>query len=175
MNYGLKAPKLDDGSLLLQELKLDAEQTAQIKSDRAELASSQTRAKRAYLIWLAVETAIQVGALLLLIWSNSFAWTLFALFGIVVSLLISRYRKQGPGRLAQQMIEIVDKSKVSSEVVQVFKRYMPGDRGTQRFTYLELVMKGDTVLGNNSLYRVRMDTTNEAGFVVREVILPEPA
>lgn len=174
MNYGLKAPKLDDGSLLLQELKLDAEQTAQIKSDRAELASSQTRAKRAYLVWLAVETLIQVGAVFL-IFSNSFAWTLFGLFGIVVSLFISRYRKQGPGRLAQQMIEIVDKSKVSSEVVQVFKRYMPGDRGIQRFTYLELVMKGDTVLGNNSLYRVRMDTTNESGFVVREVILPEPA
>lgn len=180
MNYGLKAPKLDDGSLLLQELTLTPEQTAQVKADKNSIDTARKQTVRAFFGFLILDNVFFITGLSIAI-SNimdereHLPMTLLSVFCIAVSYFIGRYRRKGSARLAERIVEIFNESKISSEVVHVFKRYMPGDKGTQCNTYLELLLKNDSELGNNTAYRVRLDTTNAESFVVREVILPEAA
>jgi hypothetical protein len=179
MDYGLKAPKLDDGSLLLQELTLTADQTAHVKADKDSIDAAQTQATRAFFGFLLLDNVFFIGGMSIGI-SNIIAegenipMLLLSVFCFVVSFCIGRHRRKGAARLALRMVDIVKESKIATEVVSVFKRYMPGDNGVQCYTYIDLLMKGDTELGNNKSYRVRLDTSKDESFVVREVILSEP-
>jgi hypothetical protein len=179
MNYGLKAPKLDDGSLLLQELTLTADQTAQVKADKESIETARNQATRAFFGFLLLDNVFFIVGLSILIsgWmseTDNTAMSLFGVFCLVVSFFIGRHRRKGSARLALRMVDIFKESKIASEVVSVFKRYMPGDYSVQCYTYLDLMMKNDTDLGNNKSYRVRLDTSKDDSFVVREVILSEP-
>lgn len=178
MDYGLKAPKLDDGSLLLQELTLTADQTEQVKNDKVSIETARKQATRSFFGFLLLDNAffiagLSIGISNILAEGENIPMSLLSVFCFVVSFIVGMHRRKGSARLALRLLDIFKESKIATEVVSVFKRYMPGDNGVQCYTYIDLLMNNDTELGNNKSYRVRLDTSKDNSFVVREVILSE--
>ena len=178
--YGQKAPTLADGTTLLQELHLDAEQTQYVKSDIASLKKAKVDTLKTFFLILLLDNAFLFAGMILGIRllmdgvENNLAMSMIPVFLIVVSMMLGRYRKKGDERLAHRMIDIITQSKAAPAVMNVFRRYMPGDTGTQRLTYINLLLKNDSMLSGDQAYRVRLDTSSD-NYVVREVVLPKTA
>jgi len=180
MDYGVKAPKLDDGSLLLQELVLTAEQSGQIKFDKDEIEKAR---KHTFVssVWLFIlDNLLFMTGICFLFHAfsdsaSNAALPMLGTFFFILSFVVGRHRRNGTARLAERMVEIFQVSKIAPEVTNVFKRYMPGEAGVQCYTYVDLLMKDDVEVGNSKSYRVRLDTSKAENYVVREVVLPETA
>lgn len=180
MDYGLKAPQLDDGSLLLQELTLSADQTAHVKSDKSSIAKARKHVFVSSILLYLLDTALFLtGMTTLLNMTVSKAdnppLMVIGIVCLIGSYLAGRHRRGGDKRLALRVVDIYNSSAAAPEVIQMVKRYMPGDAGTQCFTYIDLLMKDDIDLGGTKTYRFRLDTSKDENYVVREVIVPEAA
>lgn len=179
--YGQKAPTLPDGTMLLNEVPLSEEHTEQIKADRNVLRSMMNKSALTFIALILVSFLLNISGIGLMIMSFlnpalQHAFT-FCLAGALVltSWGIEKYAKKGGERLALRMVEVTKASKAASALLPLYVRYMPGEEGIQHYTYMRLLMDKDSELGNSEEYRVRLDTTNDSRFVVREIIVPKGA
>lgn len=179
--YGQKSPTLPDGTTLLKEVPLSEEHTALLKSDKAALRSEMKRSVTATLAMIATSFAMNATGyvfIFLFAFNKSFQTAFHLLLAVTLmigSMVLNRYIRKGGERLTRRMVDITMASKVASVVLPVYARYMPGDKGVQHYTYMRLVMDHDSELGSSKEYRIRLDTSNESRYVIRELIVPKAA
>lgn len=176
--YGQKAPTLPDGSILLQEMKLSAEQTANFKSDKTSVRAAQNHTLWTSLLigFLSIScyTATVSMAIRNLSVPEAEATPISVICGILIlGLILGRHFSKSGERLAQKMVDIVKASKTAPDVTRFFARYMPGDNAIQSWTYMRLLMDSESELGTNQSYRVKLDTSDSERYLVREVIVPK--
>ena len=179
--YGQKAPTLPDGTQLLNEVAISSEHTEQMKSDRTAMRKVMRRTFLTTIILLIVGAVTFYSGVFLIVMNlldDSYGdVSVYIIGGVLLgsSWLINSYAKQGRMRVTLRLLDITKASKAAAALLPYYVRYMPGNPGLQNYTYMRLVMDNDSELGTNEEYRVRLDTSNDSSYVLREIIAPKAA
>lgn len=171
--YGQKAPQLSDGSVLINEVTLTAEQTSEVKHDIDLTRSVIDGGKRATKIMVGIAVTIalsHIGVIVAALMGMNSLGLILLLGSLLISAEINkRVYRNFVASSAQRLQSIKSRPTVAS-VVRNF--WATSDAKGQAGDHMNLMLNKEVSLGKGDAYRLVLDPSSEANYVLRVVHTP---
>lgn len=172
--YGQKAPQLEDGSLLINEVTLTSEQTDEVKHDIALTGKVVDGGKRALSLSTAFSFLILVGYITVVVITflgvSLISSVLFLIALFVASEINKRVYRASVISSAKMLLSIKSRSLVASTVRNFWST---ADKGQQTTQHMNLMLHKEINLGGGDTYRLLLDSAVDNGYVLRVVQKPD--
>lgn len=171
--YGQRAPELPDGSLLLNEVKLSAEQTEEIKHDIELTGKVMDGGKRALSLSSVATFALVAGYLSIFVLALMGAGALTCLIVLITLLVLSEINKRvfraSVVSSARALLAYKSRPLIASSVRNF---WAASDTHQQNTQHMNLMLHKEIQLGDNDTYRLLLDVAVPDSYVLRLVQKP---
>jgi hypothetical protein len=171
--YGQKAPQLSDGSVLLNEVILTAEQTSEVKHDIDLTRSVIDEGKRATKIMVGVALTLalgHIGAIVAAIMGMSALGLIFLLGALLISAEVNKRIYRNFMKASSVRLQAIKSRPTVASVVRNFWATMSA--GAQSGDHMTLMLEKEVRLGGGGAYSLVMDQSSEDNYVLRLVQKP---
>lgn len=171
--YGQKAPQLSDGSVLLNEATLTAEQTSDVKHDIELTRSVVDEGKRATKIMVRVALTLalgHVGAIVAAIMGMSALGLIFLLGALLISAEINKRIYRNFMKASVVRLQAIKSRPTVASVVRNF--WATSGAKSQAEDHMNFMLEKEISLGGGGAYSLIMDQSSEDNYVLRVVQKP---